>query len=259
MGTLTSFVRISLGLAWLGGCVFTYGLVLVPLLPWRALRVRVSNHFGTTVGRTLVFLAGCPVTVKGRAEAVAARPAIYASNHSSILDIFLAIWLTPYGTVGTGKKSVIWYPFFGLFYVLSGHLRLDRSDPESAVRSMEALVPFVKAKGLSIMIWPEGRRSRDGHLRPLKKGIAHLAMQTGLPIVPLVVKGAHKGWESKRLAIVPTPIEVEFLPAVDTSSWTVDTIDQHLADLHQRFADALPEDQKPLEPLEVAEIAAAAA
>jgi len=66
---------------------------------------------------------------------------IFICNHASPLDIFLVMWLAPTGTVGIAKKEIIWYPLFGQLYVLANHLRIDRSNPAAAIRSMKEVAP----------------------------------------------------------------------------------------------------------------------
>jgi 1-acyl-sn-glycerol-3-phosphate acyltransferase len=94
-------------------------------------------------------------------------------------------------------------------------------------------------------MWPEGTRSRDGRLLPFKKGIVHLALQTGLPIVPVVVQGAHRAWEKNTIRLHRVPIAVRALPAIDTSTWSLDRVEQHLAELESAFLEVLPAEQQP--------------
>ncbi len=72
-----------------------------------------------------------------------------------------------------------------------------------------------------------------------------MALQTGLPIVPMVTVGAHKAWLKGSLLLRKVPIDITFLPPIDTSSWSEETIDEHLAELRQAFMDALPADMQP--------------
>ncbi|MCP4498802.1 MAG: 1-acyl-sn-glycerol-3-phosphate acyltransferase [Deltaproteobacteria bacterium] len=246
MSSLESWARIFAGLVWMGFSVITFSTILVLLLPFRQLRIRVSNFFGTIAGGGCAKLSGSRIHIKNHDEALKVGPAIYVSNHTSILDIMFGIWLCPYGTVGVGKKEVIYYPFFGQLFALAGHLRIDRSNKEKAVASLKTLESFVQQNKLSIFMWPEGHRSTDGRIRSFKKGIAHMAFATGLPIVPMVVKGAHHAWENRQLRLARTDIEIEFLPAVDTSSWTIENMEQRLLDLEQLFIENLPEEQLPL-------------
>lgn len=221
-------------------------LALIVLLPSRNLRIRLCNHWGSLTGSLMTWLSGSRVTVEHRERFDGDRPAIYISNHTSVLDIFLGIWLSPEGTVGVAKKEVVYYPFFGQAYFLSGHLMIDRGNRDKAVASMKALVGIVHDYGLSIWMWPEGTRSRTGRLLPFKKGVYHLAVQTGLPVVPVVVKGAHHAWEKGGLDIRGADIHVEVLPAIDTSDWA-DRDSREVSDeLHALFEAHLPEEQRPL-------------
>ena len=248
MRAIQSTAKIVLGLACTLVGVVVMVTILLLLLPFRTTRIKACNYFGKIYGPLMMWVSGCPVTIEGREHLDGARPAIYACNHTSILDIFLAVFLSPVGTVGIAKKSVIYYPFFGILYLLSGHLRIDRSDRRRAVASLRELAGLVRTRGLSINIWPEGTRARDGHLLPLKKGIVHLALQTGLPIVPIVVSGAHKSWAKGSLSVKRTDIHVRVLPPVETSGWSAEAMEDHLRQLHATYAAALPGDQQPMVP-----------
>ena len=222
-------------------------IILIILLPSQVVRIRTCNYFGKIVGRFYIRLSGCPFTIQGRQRLDPHRPAIYVSNHTSVLDIFIAIWHSPVGTCGVAKKQIIYYPFFGLLYALSGHLRIDRGNSKKAVASMKALAETVKKHSLSIFLWPEGTRSRNGRLLPFKKGMVHLAVQTGLPVIPFVVTGAHKSWEARTHTIHKVPICLEVLPPIDTSHWSTRSIEEAIEEVHARFRKVLPADQQPLE------------
>ena len=219
---------------------------LILMLPFRLRRIRACNYYGHVVGRYLVWITGSKVDLHGKERLNPDRPAIYVANHASILDIFLAVWLAPVGTVGVGKKEVVYYPFFGQAYFLSGHLLVDRGNNAKAIQSLNRLVKVVRKNRLSIFIWPEGTRSRSGRLLNFKKGVAHLAIQTGLPVVPLVFHGTHKCWEKNSLKLIGVPVRVDVLPEIETTNWKLETIRDHLAQIRQAFIDVLPPDQKPI-------------
>ena len=240
-----SLVRMGFGVSLMAMFTSVWTIAVALLLPFRSLRIKACNVFGKIVGPTMMKVSGCPVLFDGREQLDGRRPAIYVSNHTSIYDIFLGIWMAPIGTVGIAKKEVIYYPFFGQLYWLSGHLRIDRSRREQAVASMREIARVVKEKRLSIWMWPEGTRSRSGRLLPFKKGIVHLAMQTGLPVVPVVVTGAQDGWEKSTMRLKQVPIRVSILPAIDTSSWALETIEEHVEQLYSTFVHALPPAQQP--------------
>ena len=244
---ISSVVKLVVGLLFMAFVFSILAIILIILMPIQVARIRMCNHFGKVVGPIYVWLSGCPFTRKGIQYLDPDRPAIYVSNHTSILDIFIAIWHAPVGTSGVAKKQIIYYPFFGLLYALSGHLRIDRGNSEKAVASMKALGETVKKHRLSIFLWPEGTRSRSGRLLPFKKGMVHLAVQTGLPVVPFVVIGANKSWESRSYTIQEVPIHLEILPPIDTSHWSIDRIEEAIEEVHVRFREVLPADQQPTE------------
>jgi 1-acyl-sn-glycerol-3-phosphate acyltransferase len=245
MERVTSAVKVVAGLFVMAVTVAIQGVVLLVLLPSRRARIVACNYWGKIVGPIMMWLTGCALTIKGSEHLDASRPAIYISNHTSIIDVFLAIFLSPLGTVGVAKRGVVYYPFFGQMYLLSGHLRIDRGKTGRAKESLRALGELVKSQGLSIYIWPEGTRSRDGRLRPFKKGVVHLAVQTGLPIVPILVHGAHKSWEKERLVIRGVPVSVDVCPPIDTSEWRLETLSEHLSLLHDVYERRLGDDQRP--------------
>lgn len=114
-----------------------------------------------------LWILGNPIKVEGL-EHLKTR-GIFICNHASPLDIFLVMWLAPTGTVGIAKKEIIWYPLFGQLYVLANHLRIDRSNPAAAIESMKEVARQVVRNNLSLILFPEGTRSRDGRLLPFKK------------------------------------------------------------------------------------------
>jgi lysophosphatidate acyltransferase len=223
-----------------------WAVLLILLLPSRVLRIKAINHFGHLAGGTSMWLSGCPITIDGAENFDVNRPALYISNHTSVVDLFIGMWISPVGTVGVAKKQVVWYPLIGQLYLLSGHLRIDRGNTTQAKESLREMGEIVRKNRLSIWMWPEGTRSRDGRLLPFKKGIVHLALQTGLPIVPVVVTGAQHAWTNGSLAVRRVPIGIRAYPAIDTTGWTADNVDAYVEQLHQVFADALPPEQRPL-------------
>lgn len=245
MNQVLSALRLALGVLVMATSVAVQMLVLLVLLPSRNLRIRSCNYWGKVVGRALMAVSGSTVHVDGWEHLDARRPAIYISNHASVFDAFLAMFLSPVGTCGVVKKEIVYYPFFGQMYLLSGHLRIDRGDRDKAIASLAGLASDVKRFGLSIFVWPEGTRSKSGRLGVFKKGVVHMALATGLPIVPVVVAGAHRGWQKGSMVLHPTLVTVRVLPPIDTSRWSRDTAEEHLDAVWRAVRDALPEEQRP--------------
>ncbi len=213
------------------------------VLPWRIARIRVGNVYGRLVGSTVFRLAGIIPRLEGR-SIESHGPVLVVSNHASTIDMWIGMWLNPKRGCGVAKKEVMKIPFFGFIYWLSGHLLVDRSDRGSAISSLEELGDFVRSNRVGVWMWPEGSRSRDGRLKPLKKGFAHLAIATGLPVLPIVAHDADLRWPSDSFEIRPGPLRMVVLEPIDTSSWRSETVDLHVEELANVFNDALGERQK---------------
>lgn len=221
-------------------------LVLIPLIPWRVARIKVSNFYGKVVGRSITFLAGVTPNVQHRERLDGSMPAIYVSNHTSTLDAFVGIWLCPYGGCGVLKKEVARVPFFGQLALLSGHLLIDRANRGRAIDALREVGELVRRYRLGIWIMPEGTRSKDGRLLPFKPGFVHLAIATGVPVVPVIAHGAHHNWEKGSMRFHPMVLDIEVLEPIDTSGWKEETAADHAREVHDLFVARLRDDQKPL-------------
>ena len=246
MVRVSTAIRLSLGLMVVALAAVLQTVILLALLPSRKARIRSCIVFERIVGCSCTYLSGCHLTVSGLEHIDGSRPAIYTMNHTSLLDLFIMLRYMPGNMVGIAKKEVVRYPFFGQMYLLCGHLRLDRGHHGAAIQSLKELVVLVRAHGLSIGIAPEGTRARDGRLQPFRKGLVHLALQTGLPVVPMVVRGAHRVWQKSTLALRSEDVELVVLPPVNTSHWTENDVEGAVEEIHAIYRSAMPPDQIPL-------------
>jgi 1-acyl-sn-glycerol-3-phosphate acyltransferase len=214
-----------------------YFLLCILLLPWRMQRVRLGNVVGAAIGRWVFAVVGLSYELRGSSLDTLA-PALYVQNHTGTLDLFLAMQLCPRPCSGTLKKEFLRVPFIGLGYLLSGHLLIDRENRDHAIRSMNAISALVQSEQLSIWMLPEGTRSPTGRLLAFKKGFARMALETRLPIVPIVVHNGHQFW-SRGLTVRPGHICVEVLPTISTTDWVQENIEQHIAEVETAINGAL--------------------
>jgi len=214
-------------------------VLMIPLLPWRVVRIYCCNVYGTIAGRTMVWASGAKPVFHDREKVNAQRPAIYISNHSSTLDMWVGMWVCPMGGCGLAKKEIRLVPGVGQLYLLSGHPMIDRSNRERAISTMQDVARFINKHRLSLWLWPEGTRSRDGHLQPFKKGFVHAALATRLPIVPIVVHNAAKIFPRGKLKFSPGPLDIEVLDSIATEDWTAETIEEHVDQVRRIVADKL--------------------
>ena len=239
IGPLSFLLRFVLGFTWLTLWSTVCMTLMILALPFRTLRIRIGNFCGKMIGPFITRIVGTKLINPDSQKLKNSGPAIYVTNHTSALDIFISMAICPYGGCGIGKKEVVRIPFFGWAYWLSGHLLIDRGNREKAVASMNKLSKFVNDKKLSIWIWPEGTRSMDGKLIPFKKGFVHLALATGLPIIPVIFHGAHKRWPAKTMQFYPGEVRVEVLNPIDTKDWNKDNIEAHVNQVKSVMSEAL--------------------
>ncbi len=116
------------------------------------------------------------------------QPVIFMSNHASQLDPPILIGVLPVPAVYIAKKEVKYIPFVGWAAMLAGVIFIDRGEREKAIRSIHEAALKIRG-GRSVVIFPEGTRSRTGELLPFKKGGFALALDAGVPIVPLATLG----------------------------------------------------------------------
>ena len=118
-------------------------------------------------------------------------PYVFMPNHTSIADPLAMAITIPQPLHAVFKKELARIPVFGWALLSLGQIMVNRENPEQARASLIETISGLSGNS-SILIFPEGKVSRDGRLLPLKKGGFHLAIQTGLPIIPVRIEGARK-------------------------------------------------------------------
>ena len=170
------------------------------------------------------YLLGAEVEVRNKEILDPARPCVFICNHQDNLDIIAGSCVLPKQTVTIGKKSLIFIPFFGQFFWLSGNILIDRKNKKRAFFAMDIAANIIKEKKLSIWIMPEGTRSKGRGLLPFKKGAFITAIKAQVPIVPIAmssyVKHLRLGkWKSGKIIIqVLPPIPTLGLKLEDTDT-----------------------------------------
>lgn len=136
-----------------------------------------------------IFQSGnAKLSAVGREKIKSDTPYVFMSNHRSLLDIPASIAATPQSVRMVMKQELTKVPVWGRAMVASGFVPIDRKNREKAIEQLERAKEHL-AQGVSIWVFPEGTRSRDGTLGPFKKGGFHVAQQLGLEIVPTWIEG----------------------------------------------------------------------
>jgi len=238
------FARRSTGVKELLGTGVAYGSMIPAvaagsLASWLTGSERTGTNLALSSWADVSALAiGLDIRVKGREHLWSQRPAVFVFNHQSAADAVIMAKLLREDFTGIAKKEVLNHPIAGPTFRAMGVVFIDRADKEKAI---EALGPAVETlrNGTSLVIAPEGTRSETERLGPFKKGAFHLAMQAGVPIVPVVIHNALDSQPKGEVLFRPAMVQVEVLPAVDTSRWKTADIDRHVAEVRGMFLDAL--------------------
>jgi 1-acyl-sn-glycerol-3-phosphate acyltransferase len=138
-------------------------------------------------GRFVLWALGVEVEVAGTAN-VPVGPAVYAANHGSTLDIPILFAHLPADFRIIHKRSILLVPFVGMFLKVGGHVAIDRKDAFAARRSLDKAIRRIRG-GLSVVVFPEGTRSGTGEVLPFKRGSFVLAIDAGVPVVPVSLAG----------------------------------------------------------------------
>jgi putative phosphoserine phosphatase/1-acylglycerol-3-phosphate O-acyltransferase len=206
---------------------------------------RDAMNFTTSVFTEMASaLIGLKLKVKGEENLWAARPAVFMFNHQSQVDAVIVPRLVGKDLAGVGKKEVAEMPVIGKLFEFLGMVPIDRANAGSAIKAMEPLVEVMKNDRRSVIIAPEGTRTISPKLAPFKKGPFHLAIQAGVPVVPVVIHNATDVQPKGDYVYRAATVYVEVLPPVDTSDWHKDTINEHVAEVRNMFLRTLGQDEE---------------
>ena len=196
-------------------------------------RQKGANTTLQTIGDLATRAAGLQISVKGKQNLTDFRPAVFCFNHQSAADFFIIIKLLQNDFTGVAKKELERTPIGPIFKAL-GAIYIDRSNKAKAIEAMKPAVEALK-NGISVAIAPEGTRSGTADLGPFKKGAFHLAMQAGVPIIPIVIKNAYQAVKKGTVLLRPTHIEVVVLDPVETGLWKKKNLDQNIENVRNLF------------------------
>ncbi len=165
--------------------------------------------------RQALFLGGLPTTVTGLENLRSGQSYVVCSNHQSLLDIPVVVSSLPLPLRFVAKRSLFYIPIFGWSMYAAGFIPVDRGAKKKAHESLKRVSKRL-TKGKCVVIFPEGTRSPDGELHSLKSGAFVIAIESGVPILPVAVKGTFYAGPKSTIRIDPHPIEVRIGPPIIT-------------------------------------------
>ena len=145
--------------------------------------------------RSVLWFLLIPIKVTGQENVDPKQSYVFVANHQSFLDVFAVYGWLPNNFKWLMKKEIRKVPFVGTACAVAGHIFVDRSNPRAALQSMDHIKKEL-VDGISTVIFPEGTRTKTGEMGRFKQGAFKIAMDMGLPVVPLSLNGFFKAMPS---------------------------------------------------------------
>jgi 1-acyl-sn-glycerol-3-phosphate acyltransferase len=206
---------------WVGFATLVAGILVIVL----SFFVRSGNPLHKIArfwGRSILMVSRIMVSVKGLSNIDSSAPYIYMPNHQSNFDIPVLLGHLTVQFRWLAKVELFKIPIFGRAMRKAGYISIDRYNRQSAIKSLNVAANKIKS-GVSVLIFPEGTRSRDGKIRPFKKGGFVLAIDSGVPIVPVVITGTRSIMTKGKFRVNAGHVNMVIHKPIDTSAYTRET------------------------------------
>lgn len=227
---------------------FVWWTTLVPLdalwaFPWTFITRRIDALYRSAmwIAQSGLRIAGIRWKVIGYDRLDLSGNYIFMANHVSNIDPPLLIPLLPHRVTVLVKKELFKVPILGPAMRMGDFVPIDRRNRESAIASVREAEQTVR-RGLHMVVFPEGTRSRDGKLLPFKKGPFYLALETGVPIVPITILGTEKLLPKGKAIARPGEVDVVFHPPIYPQQHP--DRDDLMNAVRNAIASALPEERR---------------
>ena len=189
------------------------GIILTPI-DWRGkIWARIVRNWA----KSILWIVNIRYSTTGLDKLNFDQQYVFVSNHESAFDIPLTLAAIPWHVVPVSKKELKRIPFLSWAMLAAGHIFIDRSNHKKALSSLNKIRKSLNKNPRSILIFPEGTRSLDGKIKPFKKGGIILAINAGLPIVPIACCGTFDVLVKGSKKFNPKPIELRFGSPIFTS------------------------------------------
>lgn len=212
----------------------TLGILTWPLSPRGELYLRFARIWSGMILRGL----SIPLEVETETELDRDRPYLFMSNHRSVFDIFALFLAVRHSLRMVAKRELFFIPVFGWAMWMCGFIPIDRSNRESAIESLNEAARRVRG-GVSVLVFPEGTRAHGKSLLPFKKGGFVLALQAGVPVVPLAIRGSERIMPKGSLKVGRGAIHVRVGRPIPTAGRTVLTRDALMTEVRRALEDLL--------------------
>jgi len=197
------------------------GVIVAALLGVKRRPGGIYDWGATDWARDIIAAAGTPVELQGADRIPRNQPVVYASNHSSMFDIWALAATLPGSVRFVAKQELVKVPLLGRAMLAAGHVAIDRFNRARAFEAYERAAAVIRG-GISAVVFPEGTRSRTGELLPFKNAPFGLAIVAGVPVVPVYVHNSFQILPKGGVRLHPRPIRVLIGEPIATAGLSLD-------------------------------------
>ncbi|MDL1963368.1 MAG: 1-acyl-sn-glycerol-3-phosphate acyltransferase [Deltaproteobacteria bacterium] len=187
----------------------------------------LAYNITKTWAKFVLAVSRIKVTVQGSHNIRPDRSYIYMSNHQSNFDIPVALAYFPFKFRWVAKTELFKIPIFGNAMHRIGHISIDRSNRRAAFKSLKKAARNIQ-EGVSVLIYPEGTRSKDGNIGPFKNGGFVLAVESGASIVPVIIHGTWPIMSKDKILVKSGNVTIEIQKPIETKNYNRKTRDDLL-------------------------------
>ena len=213
---IRSALLVTLGVAITG--FISFWCVIFSIIPDSENRIHKMANLWAKI---LLLITNTKVEIIGKENILKGKPQIFMANHQSDFDILIALAHIPGQFRWLAKKELFHIPIFGAAMKTAGYIEIDRQNHEKAMQSLDEAALRIR-EGKSVMSFPEGTRSPNGEIKDFKQGIFHLAIRSGVPIVPISIVGSGQIMPKRSLKITPGKVKLVIDKPIAVKNYTVE-------------------------------------
>jgi 1-acyl-sn-glycerol-3-phosphate acyltransferase len=210
---------------------FLCGLTVILLWPFGSYN-QFTNKTALIWAKSILWAAGTKVQVYGLDKIDFNKSFVFVGNHQSHIDVLAVFSILTLTVRFIAKKELFKIPLFGWAMTAAGIIKVDRSNREKAIKSIERAGETIQ-RGVSVILFPEGTRSSDGEIHQFKKGAFVLATKSNVPVVPISISGTRNILKKHSLKLNPGKVKIIISDPIDSSNYKLEDREIFASDVRQ--------------------------
>jgi 1-acyl-sn-glycerol-3-phosphate acyltransferase len=200
---------------------------------------RIQHQISRIWSRMLLTVSGVKMQIEGIEKIDPGTTYVFVANHRSFMDIPVLLAHLPLQFRFLAKKGLFSIPFLGTHLRRAGHLPVVKDNPRASLKSMSDAVRLLRQQGTSVMLFPEGGRSKDGVLQEFIEGAAYIAVKSGMPVVPIAMTGTREVLPMGSLQVMSGVVQLRIGDPIPTANLILKDKTTLTQTIHDRVADLL--------------------